>query len=112
MTFRLGPKRDATNVGNQAAAAPQMPVRRIEFVWRTEPDLKVGEAGGRSSLGATAAALPQAAASSFHSPEKLPSIVPSIQQRVLDPALIDRVAEDVIGRVERRIRIERERRGV
>jgi hypothetical protein len=33
-------------------------------------------------------------------------------RQMLDPALIDRVAEDVIGRVERRMRIERERRGV
>ena len=30
----------------------------------------------------------------------------------LDPALIDRLADDVIRRVERHIRIERERRGV
>lgn len=30
----------------------------------------------------------------------------------LDPALVDRLAEDVIGRVERRVRIERERRGI
>jgi hypothetical protein len=29
----------------------------------------------------------------------------------LDKAMVDRIAEDVIGRVERRIRIERERRG-
>jgi hypothetical protein len=31
---------------------------------------------------------------------------------VLDPALVDRLADDVIKRVERRIRIERERRGL
>lgn len=30
----------------------------------------------------------------------------------LDPALVDRIAQDVIQRVERRIRIERERRGI
>lgn len=112
MTFALGRKRDASNVVNKAAVAPQMPLRRIEFVWRADPDLKAGEAGERSLIGATTPVLPQAAAPSFHSPEQLPSIVSSIQQRVLDPALIDRVAEDVIGRVERRIRIERERRGV
>ena len=31
---------------------------------------------------------------------------------VIDPALVDRIAEDVIRRVERHVRIERERRGV
>jgi hypothetical protein len=31
---------------------------------------------------------------------------------MLDAALIDRLAEDVIGRVEKRMRIERERRGI
>jgi hypothetical protein len=30
----------------------------------------------------------------------------------LDPALVDRLADDVIRRVERRVRIERERRGL
>jgi hypothetical protein len=30
----------------------------------------------------------------------------------LDPVLVDRLTDDVIRRVERRIRIERERRGV
>jgi hypothetical protein len=30
----------------------------------------------------------------------------------LDPALVDRLADDVIRRVERRLRIERERRGI
>jgi hypothetical protein len=30
----------------------------------------------------------------------------------LDPALLDRLTDDVIRRVERRVRIERERRGV
>jgi len=31
---------------------------------------------------------------------------------MIDAAFMDRVAEDVIGRVERRMRIERERRGI
>ena len=30
----------------------------------------------------------------------------------IDPSMADRIAEDVIGRVERRVRIDRERRGV
>jgi hypothetical protein len=30
----------------------------------------------------------------------------------LDPAMIDRLADDVMRRMERRIRIERERRGI
>lgn len=35
-----------------------------------------------------------------------------VQSMLLDPALVDRLADDVIRRVERRIRIERERRGI
>jgi hypothetical protein len=35
-----------------------------------------------------------------------------VQRAGLDPAAIDRLADDVIRRVERRIRIERERRGL
>lgn len=35
-----------------------------------------------------------------------------MRSMLLDPALVDRLADDVIRRVERRIRIERERRGI
>jgi hypothetical protein len=41
----------------------------------------------------------------------LPSSLGSPVAGMLDSALIERVADNVIGRVERRIRIERERRG-
>lgn len=36
----------------------------------------------------------------------------ALQPRDLDPALLDRLTDDVIRRVERRVRIERERRGM
>jgi hypothetical protein len=35
-----------------------------------------------------------------------------VRATALDPFLADRLAEDVIRRIERRIRIERERRGL
>ena len=36
----------------------------------------------------------------------------AMQRAVLDAATVDRLADDVIRRVERRVRIERERRGL
>jgi hypothetical protein len=41
-----------------------------------------------------------------------PRVKDDVRSMLLDPALVDRLADDVIRRVERRIRIERERRGI
>lgn len=38
--------------------------------------------------------------------------VPPLRATVLDPALADRLVDDVVRRVEKRLRIERERRGL
>jgi hypothetical protein len=41
-----------------------------------------------------------------------PHIRAAIRAQVLDPALVERLADDVIRRIDRRARIERERRGL
>jgi hypothetical protein len=91
----------------QAAASP---LRTPDLVWRNragEPpavaDVPAERAFAQSG-GDLARAAPPPAAS--------PEGNAGPQQRMLDAALMDRLAEDVIGRVEKRIRIERERRGI
>ena len=85
--------------------------RPPQLVWRNEPQPYPLEAIERSITAATAAAAPFSGVSAPRAePMNAPhGLSPSGK---IDPALIDRVAEDVIGRVERRIRIERERRGI
>jgi len=89
----------------------QPPLRPPELVWRT-----VTETSDPERMERIAAALGSPAASGASSiaghAEQSPAAAVVAQARMFDAALIDRVAEDVIGRVERRMRIERERRGV
>lgn len=85
--------------------------RAPELVWRADGEPVTLDAIERSISAATSSAVP------FGGPnppqvEQLSGPHGSPAAGKLDPALLDRVAEDVIGRVERRIRIERERRGV
>ena len=85
--------------------------RAPDLVWRTGSQAMMVDALERSIGVATSAVAPSGAA---RTPQFEQSAAPMgiSPVRTLDPALIDRVADDVIGRVERRIRIERERRGV
>jgi hypothetical protein len=101
----------AATLAKPAAAPSPARLRALELVWRAEPEWRGAEASERQA-GALQLTAPVAAAASFRQPDPVPMRSASIGQHLLDPSLIDRVAEDVIGRVERRIRIERERRGV
>jgi hypothetical protein len=92
--------------------------------WSRFPDL-VWSATRWTSAGAPVP-VPAAAASVW--PGRLPRSAPQPETAVetalpaasapaaritaLDPALVDRLTDDVIRRVERRVRIERERRGI
>lgn len=99
------------------ASGPSVPstaataLRVTDLVWRIESQAKMLDVIERSISAATSAVSPSGAvrAPQF---EQSPAPFGFSPARTLDPALIDRVADDVIGRVERRIRIERERRGV
>jgi hypothetical protein len=91
----------------QAAASP---LRTPDLVWRNragEPPAVADVLAERAfahSGGDLARAAPPPAAS--------PEGISGPRQRMLDAALNDRLAEDVIGTVENPIRIERERRGI
>jgi hypothetical protein len=85
-------------------------IRTPELVWRSEAQGQKFESLERNSSVAISPVPPLGAAASAPL-ELLPSSLGSPVAGMLDSALIERVADNVIGRVERRIRIERERRG-
>ena len=86
-------------------------VRPPELVWRTEPQTFAADAIERSISAATSPVATFVTHSAAHF-EPSRATVETVPTRAFDAALMDRLAEDVMGRVERRIRIERERRGV
>lgn len=81
------------------------PARRVELVWR-----KPGPGSG-----ATGEAVDVAANATTANPTQIvasqPTAAPTAWAR-LDPALADRLADEVLKRVERQARIARERRGL
>jgi hypothetical protein len=81
------------------------------LVWRTESSTFAADAVERSISAATSPVATFVTPATAHF-ERSSATAETAPSRVLDPALMDRLAEDVMGRVERRIRIERERRGV
>jgi hypothetical protein len=88
-----------------------------ELVWptRRRGDLRSGDTADSADAPASAAAVSAGAAAIVLTPQAAAIAARAIAaQRAnpLDAALIDRLAEDVIRRVERRVRIERERRGL
>ena len=88
-----------------------------ELVWRTQGRSNLRTSGEIDSSDArvrTAGISPSAGASVATQQVALLAAKGATPERVtsLDPALIDRLADDVIRRVERHVRIERERRGL
>ncbi len=80
------------------------PARRADLVWRkTNPATATGDALDAPAPAPAARAAPFAAALSAAAPPALTR---------LDPALADRLADEVLKRVERQARIARERRGL
>ena len=89
----------------------------VPLAWRREP-VAAGAgpdaAADTTRSGARVPAQPEAAA------PRTASVPPGLASRrlerapldALDPADVDRIAEDVVRRIERRARIERERRGL
>ncbi|HVC12448.1 MAG TPA: hypothetical protein VNE59_12470 [Burkholderiales bacterium] len=120
-SLRFAASRAATRPGEDRsapAARPRM-APRLALVWRrAAPQAADSRAAMRDSI----SALPATSRSSavpgdpIRSPAPAPAAVPGAREALrgaaLDPALADRLADDVVRRVERRMRIERERRGV
>jgi hypothetical protein len=88
-----------------------------ELVWRRLQRLSDGAVDGARAMVAPPS-FQRALARPPSSPESAPPAPPFSGPRAtspatqLDPALLDRLTDDVIRRVERRVRIERERRGL
>lgn len=85
--------------------------RATDLVWRAAPDEQATGAANISQrmLNGSATTIP-AALPGVAAP--IPAAIDDKRAQLLDPALVERLADDVMGRVEKRIRIERERRGV
>ena len=104
--------------GSRASGRPSAPIKhqRLELVWPTRA--KINSVTGTEKVGARAPHSQMATARLDPvSPINSAGVaqfreVPVSPPMILDPALVDRLAEDVIRRVEKHIRIERERRGV
>jgi len=114
----IAPARRRTFVGatSEPEARVQLPaIRTPELVWR-KPERSSPEAGPERA-GGTAMRNSVSRTDAVYSNPPSPTVwqtqsAASARPLVLDSATVDRLAEDVIRRVERHIRIERERRGV
>jgi hypothetical protein len=108
--------------GAIAASVPHAPAPRVfaatpELVWRKTHQKAVHAAPAQPGSSSTASLQPMAPELSREHKQAVPLDAPAAQRANfqpvnLDPRMLDRLAEDVIHRVERRIRIERERRGL
>jgi hypothetical protein len=100
------------------ARAIDQPYKPIDIVWSRrrsasgavmdlEPDARPSRAIGWTAPAPAAPAEPRPVVSR----QPLPS-APSVKLTDIDPRLLDRLTDNVIRRVERHVRIERERRGL
>lgn len=90
--------------------------RSLELVWRATQQ-SPGDAGHKGVSADVAGPSQRADGGSSAEPRALKAParaerVPAAPVTSLDPGLVDRLTDDVIRRVERRLRIERERRGL
>lgn len=117
--FRRPPlaSRQALPRSPESPPSPARPVRPPDLVWRAAPQSPAGSHGEglRPDLSASSQRSP---ARVFPAPETAPEAPPrsgrpaAPQVMNLDSGMLDRLADDVIRRVEKRARIERERRGL
>ena len=104
----------APPVRRNDAIAPTPSRRPPELVWRAQPkSIAVGEGPERLSMtsprpSARVHPIPDSAPADAARAARLPAGKPDYP----DAAQLDRLADDVIRRVEKRVRIERERRGL
>jgi hypothetical protein len=98
------------------ASKPVVAKRPPELVWRAPAKTAVGplnEPAGTEANGSTTTSMraTSSRAGGFAEASQAAAIAKA-RAMPLDPMLVDRLAEDVIRRVERRVRIDRERRGI
>ena len=124
MAARPGAVMLARRSGGEMRIAPSAPTRNagetraraafpVDLVWRRAEGSAVA-APPRSSLAAMSAPTVRSSAAAEpearHPAGQVAAVAPA--PAPLEPAVLDRLADDVIRRVERRARIERERRGL
>jgi len=91
------------------------PVRTPELIWRKPEKVAAEAEPERMGENVSRASAPSSRPSFHNPPQQLAwhtQSATAARSIVLDGATVDRLAEDVIRRVERHIRIERERRGM
>jgi len=98
----------ATPASPQVASHPA--TRAIDLVWRRHAPTRNDESASQAMP--SAAAAPRSPARVETSPHTFASSQPPTTPARLDPAITDRLADEVMKRVERQRRIERERRGL
>lgn len=99
-----------------SAPPPQSMARLLDMVWRTPaPTPPAATAPPTMSARTSPSASDATAAAGLGRTEPAADaahVRADVRAQVLDPALVERLADDVIRRIERHARIERERRGL
>jgi hypothetical protein len=92
----------------EAAVAP--PRQRVVLDWRAPAaEIDEGRASGQAWSSRRSSTLP---VTGVPGPGVAPAAPARAITQMLEPAVAERLVEDVIRRVDRRMRIERERRGL
>jgi hypothetical protein len=105
-------RRDTTVISAPLVASVPL-VQPAQLVWRREP-ASGSESGHESRRIDHFVSSPSSRSSMHDAPGRAVAQASraALQANAIDPALLDRLTDDVIRRVERRARIERERRGL
>lgn len=87
--------------------------RTVDLIWRVQTGVTGSTDSSRSSMpSATSGAAPISSRAESLSASGRTTAKAVVCATALDPALADRLTDDVIRRIDRRARIERERRGL
>jgi hypothetical protein len=104
-------------VSDSPMASKQLVAKRPpELVWRAPAKTAVGPLNETAGTEANGSTMTSMRATSFRAGGSAKAsqagAIAKARPMPFDPSLVDRLAEDVIRRVERRVRIDRERRGI
>jgi hypothetical protein len=120
-TEELAPVRPARRAfrRTQQSARPVAAPRRVDMVWRKAPRGEATRTGETISHNVRRAASAPAASMGWTAPAGPTSVsaTASVPRSAgaaaiqIDPATMNRLTHEVIGRIEQRLRVERERRG-
>jgi hypothetical protein len=125
LAWRTPPKIAAPSRGEAArAGVSDSPIaarrvvakRPLELVWRAPAKTAAGPLNETAGTEANSSTMTSMRATSFRAGGSAEAsqagAIAKARPMPFDPSMVDRLAEDVIRRVERRVRIDRERRGI